>query len=280
MAFPQTRLTLIHRLAGGRDDRDWRDFLEDYWMPVCRFALRQGCGTVQDAEDVAAETFTALWHNQLLARWVMGRSAKLRTLMCRVVRNVLSNRVRVAQGRDRLVKEHGEELAGRPGLPVVESLDYPGEDVDAFYAAWADEIVGSASEALLAEYNRAGKGDYFRVLYGRICEEMTTPEIASALGISLTQAENYYKHARKRLTERLEESVRRHVEHYCPDADTQAEFTAEWAQLGDYLRDHGGLEDAIRRAYGDLPKPRETQTLRASMQTALRRMTMVRAAGD
>ena len=39
MAFPDTRQTLIQRLATTSGEDDWRQFLNDYWGPVCRFAV-------------------------------------------------------------------------------------------------------------------------------------------------------------------------------------------------------------------------------------------------
>jgi hypothetical protein len=98
MSFPQTRHTLIQRIADAGDGRDWGEFLADYWGPVCRFARRAGALTQDDAEDAAAQTFEVLVRNRLLAHWVLKRSAKLRTLLCAVVRNVLSNRGRGGAG--------------------------------------------------------------------------------------------------------------------------------------------------------------------------------------
>jgi hypothetical protein len=31
MSFPQTSHTLIQRISTGGEDRDWRQFLDDYW---------------------------------------------------------------------------------------------------------------------------------------------------------------------------------------------------------------------------------------------------------
>lgn len=107
MAFPQTRLTLIQRLAANASQADWREFVEDYWGPVCRFAQGRSNLTHEDAEDIATEVFEAISQNRLLERWSKLRSAKLRTLICCVTRNVLSNRIRVETGRVRLVREHG-----------------------------------------------------------------------------------------------------------------------------------------------------------------------------
>src|SRR5512137_977749 len=107
MSFPETRQTFIERLASGGSEHDWRCFLQDYWGPVCRFALRWGVGNFADAEDVAAQTFEILWENRLLVRWVSNRSARLRSLLCGVVRKILANRGRTRENRQRL----GRELA-------------------------------------------------------------------------------------------------------------------------------------------------------------------------
>ena len=94
MNFPQTRLTLIQRLASDGKDEDWQRFLADYWGPVCRFAMRWGARDLDDAEEVAGHTFAVIWENRLLDRWVSSRSAKLRSLLCAVVRNTLRRRMR------------------------------------------------------------------------------------------------------------------------------------------------------------------------------------------
>src|SRR4051812_12709220 len=108
MSFPQTRPTLIQRLATHGNEPDWQAFLADYWRPVCRFAWHYGQCSWQDAEDVASQTFLAIVQQELLARWVSAHSAKLRTLLCTVVRNVLANRARVQAGRARILRDHGK----------------------------------------------------------------------------------------------------------------------------------------------------------------------------
>ena len=81
MSFPQTRVTLIQRLASGGNEEDWGQFLRDYWGPICRFSLRFGALNLDEAEDVASDTFAVLLEKRLLDRWVSNRSAKLRTLL-------------------------------------------------------------------------------------------------------------------------------------------------------------------------------------------------------
>jgi RNA polymerase sigma factor (sigma-70 family) len=268
MAFPETRLTVIQRIASTGSEADWRQFMDDYWGPVCRFAAQRGGLSLADAEDVASLTFEALVSGQLMSRWLVNRSAKLRTLLCAVTRNVLSNRARVGQGRARLLREHLEQCG------EVSGTDAPVEQVDQFYAAWVSDLIEQAVEILLAEYHRGAKGDYFRVLYSRLCEKMTTNEIAEALNIKVTSAENYFKAARKRLREILQDLVKQHVGRYTTDTDAE-EYELEWNRLGDYLTAHGGLEEAVSRAYEgvDVTPRRERKTEQISRALSRIRVT-------
>src|SRR5262249_24423113 len=233
----------IQRLSASSAEADWRQFLNDYWGPVCRFAAGRASLSAADAEDVASLTFEVLLTNRLLARWVLNRSAKLRTLPCSVVRNILSHAARVHSGRERILREISEQPD--PGR-TFQSLDAPEDQVDAFYASWVADLLEQAAQSLMDEYHADGKGDYFRVLYGRICEEMTMPEIADSLGLPLTTVENYFKAARKRLADRLQELVRAHASRYCPQEDLEEEWQSEWNRLGEHLKTHGGLEDILR----------------------------------
>lgn len=273
MAFPQTRLTLVQRLAVDGDADDWAQFLKDYWGPVCRFALRFGARNLDDAEDVASQTFEALWENRLLVRWVSNRSAKLRTLLCRVVRNILSNRNRVQANRRRLA----DDLAAH--LRKSEQAADP--HADAFYAAWVEDVIQRAVEALATDYYAAGKGDYIRVLYGRLCQQQTIAQVADALQIKPSAVDNYFRHARKRLTEKLQELVRRQVQNYCDTEQVEQEFTLEWGRMGSHLEDSGGLEQAVRRAY-DLLDPVAMKEHRGIRLTrAITRLTsIVRSPND
>jgi RNA polymerase sigma factor (sigma-70 family) len=265
MSFPQTRVTLIQRLASGKSDQDWRQFLDDYWGPICRFALRWGAHSLDEAEDVAAHTFAVVWENQLLGRWVANRSAKLRSLLCAVVRNVLSNWNRVRANRQRLAAEVVEQLEA-----ASRTRD---EQSDAFYAAWAEDLLQQAVESLAAEYYAQGKGDYVRVFYGRLCQRLTIAQVADALEITPAAVDHYFRDARDRLSKTLADVVRRHVERYCPLADTDSEFAVEWQQLGTYLSEHGGLSEAVQQAY-DLLDPVQTRKAReAGVTKALTQLT-------
>jgi DNA-directed RNA polymerase specialized sigma24 family protein len=267
MPFPETRLTLVERLAGGGSEDDWQSFLRDYWGPVCRFALRWGAHGIEEAEDAAAVTFEVLWQNQLLVRWVSNRSARLRTLLCAVVRNVLSNRNRKLAGQGRTLRELATELENE--------LRTTAKEPDAFYAAWVEDLVQRSVESLAAEYYRTGKGDYVRVLYGRLCQRLKIAEVAQALELKPSDVDNYFRHARDRLAEKLRELVRRQTAQYSSHDEAEAEFAAEWDSLGRFLSEHGGLEDAVRRAFGLLDPAASQEARSAGLNKAAGRLTSV-----
>lgn len=259
MSFPQTRHTLILRLVDGQSEGDWQEFLNDYWGPICRFALRRGAVTLATAEDLASQCFEVVIRNKLLERWVSSRQAKLRTLLCSVVCKLQANEFRATRKKGEFERKLAEEL--------LHTRPTSSADVDTtFFAAWAEELLQQTLRTMAREYHAAGKGNYFRVLYGRICEELSIAETATALGISTSDVDNYYRHARKRLNEQLEAAVRSHVARYCDPDEVEQEFAAEWDRLGEYLRDHGGLETAIRQGYEFV----ERESLEAHKPTRIR----------
>jgi RNA polymerase sigma factor (sigma-70 family) len=263
-SFPHTRLTLVRRIANGGSEEDWQQFLEDYWGPICRFAARRAGLSREDAEDVASNTIEIVLRNGLLARWQAQPSAKLRTLLCSVVRNVLANRMRVQSGRKRLLKKHLEQGPCDAFLLAHKTAETTDEQADLFYTAWVQEMLQQCIEALVTHYHRCGKGDCFRVLYGRLCEDMTTAEIATTLGIPTQTAEGHYKAAKRRLADELKSRVRQHVERYCDPQQMGSEFRDEWRQLADFLKRQGGLEQTVRRGYLENwlqePSPRQSDS--------------------
>jgi hypothetical protein len=156
-------------------------------------------------------------------------------------------------------------------VPLVTSLEVGAEEVDAFYAAWVEEVLQQAVDELLADYHQGGKGDYFRVLYSRVCEEMTMVEIGQALNLKTSSVENYFKQARNRLAKKLQGLVRDHVLHYCPQAELDTEFDAEWGRLGRYLHAHGGLEQILRQS-----SQREEPLLSKKAQATSMKMVLTR----
>lgn len=248
MSFPDTRHTLIRRIATDGDEASWREFLADYWEPICRFIARRGNLKPHDAEDVAAQVFETFLRNRLLQRWSDAPVAKLRTLICTVVRNALSNQARVLTSRAKLLAERPPDLPEVLGGDLESTADAASQ-ADVFYADWVDELLRTTANELMLTYNQEGRGDYFRVLYSRLCEELSMTEISELLDIKPATADNYFRHARQRLMERLQQTVREHVLRYSTSQSEEADFKSEWSELGSYLQNHGGLEESVRRAY-------------------------------
>jgi len=241
MGFPETRVSLIERLASAGSEENWRAFITDYWGPVCRFAMRWGAANLDDAEDVAGQTFAAMWQNRLLARWIAHRSAKLRTLLCSVTRNVLANQRRVQEGRvDRAaeVAQHFERLQ-----------EANASQADAFYTAWVEDLLQQAVGAMAIDYHRQGKGDYVRVFYGRLCQHLSVAELAELLTLKTSDVDNYFRHARAQLAGRLENVLRSRIARYAREGEAEEDFAREWQALGEHLGRHGGLEEAVRQGF-------------------------------
>lgn len=241
--------------------------MKDYWGPICRFALRWGASNLDEAEEVASHVFVVLWENRLLTRWVANRASKLRSLLCAVVRNTLSNWNRVRAGRQRMSADVVSKFE--------EYSRTRDEQSDAFYTAWVEDLIQQAVESLATEYYSSGRGDYVRVLYGRICERLTIAEVADALEIKPSAVDYYFRSARERLSEKLQMAVRRQIEHYCSAEEAEEEFTLEWDLLGQYLAKHGGLELAMCRTYETLDPVRSGQRRRTGLTKAMTQLTAI-----
>jgi len=75
------------------------------------------------------------------------------------------------------LEKHAQQAADDGPLPVTSTPEASEDQVDVFYAAWAEDILNRSVESLRDEFHADSKGDYFRVLYGRICEDMSAPEV-------------------------------------------------------------------------------------------------------
>lgn len=273
MDFPQTRQTLIQRIASEGNEHDWHHFLNDYWQPVCRFAMKRANLNSDDAEDVAAEVFKAILQNRLLCRWASDRCSKLRTMLCTVVRHVLGNHARIQQGRERLLRKNAHELREGSDWPTIKKPDAPAEQVDLFYSNWVEGILIRVVEAMMQEYHQTGKGDYFRVLYGRICEKLSMPEIAKMLNVDTSRAESYFKKGKRRLAIIFKEQVQEQVERYSQGEESEEEFQAEWQEIGEFLMKHGGLEGIIAKVYEQIDPEEVIQRQNRAITGMMNRIT-------
>lgn len=241
MAFPETRLSLIRRVVATGDAASWDLFVANYWRATCRFAMRIGNLQWSDAEDVASKVFETLYRKSLLESWLSQPNARFKTLLCTVVKNIVLNTHRSNQTAARHRADQVQRAEEFGHLATNDQLSL-------FYDIWAEELMRTAVNSLMLDYHREGKGDYFRVLHARICEEMPVKEIAAALELKPTDIDNYYRHARDRLAERIKQSVRKDAASYTELTDLDEEFLHEWQRLAELVKHQGGLEAAVRKA--------------------------------
>ena len=87
--FPETRVSLILRLAEPEDVRAWQEFADIYGPTLYRIALRRGLQAA-DAEDVAQEILFAV--ARAIERFKPDpEQAKFRTWLSRIARNLLAD---------------------------------------------------------------------------------------------------------------------------------------------------------------------------------------------
>ncbi len=87
--FPETRVSLILRLAEPDDVRAWQEFAGIYGPALYRLALRRGLQAA-DAEDVAQEILFAV--ARAIERFTPDPAqAKFRTWLSRIARNLLAD---------------------------------------------------------------------------------------------------------------------------------------------------------------------------------------------
>lgn len=239
MAFPDTRLSLIRRIVVTGDAASWDQFVASYWQATCRFAIRLGNLQWTDAEDVASKVFEILYRKSLLESWLAQPNARFKTLLCTLIRNVVRNAVRARQTAAR-------HIGPQPQMETDLSHPPTNVELDLFYSIWAEELLKAAVQSVMADYHREGKGDYFRILHARLCDEMPVKEIAAELQIKVTDVDNYFRHARQRLADRIDLMLRKEVACYTDFAGIDAEFQHERQRLADLLKQQGGLDAAVR----------------------------------
>ncbi len=87
--FPETRVSLILRLAKPTDVQAWQEFSDVYGPALYSMAKRRGLQPA-DAEDVAQETLFAV--ARAIERFELDRErARFRTWLARIARNMIAD---------------------------------------------------------------------------------------------------------------------------------------------------------------------------------------------
>ncbi len=143
--FPDTRISLILRLAGPADVQAWEEFAAIYGPTLYRLAVRRGLQSA-DAEDVAQEILFAV--ARAIERFEPDASrARFRTWLSRIARNLLT-----------------DFCAGRAKRPLTQLVS----------DSWLREAsLTSANVMLQDEFDQEYRAALFHVAAGRIRQRVS-----------------------------------------------------------------------------------------------------------
>ena len=172
----ETDNVLLASFANG--DRQAAQQLTERLMPKIHAHAYYRLGNIADAEDVTQEAFLRLW--QFAPRWEQG-NAHVSTWLYRVVSNLCKDRYRRPKLEDlKIAKEPTDETQS------------PADKIDDHYRQKA--LYGAMS--LLPENQRLA-------VQFRHIDELTNPEIAEIMGLSVEAVESLTARGKRKLIEVL-----------------------------------------------------------------------------
>ncbi|HEX6051202.1 MAG TPA: sigma-70 family RNA polymerase sigma factor [Gemmatimonadaceae bacterium] len=215
-AFPATRHSVIAGIAS-TDHQERRiafdALISAYWRPVYKYVRIRWRADRDDAADLTQEFFARAFEKNTLARFDPGR-ARFRTFLRVCLDGFVANEHKAA-GR---MKRGGglsfvsldfaaaeSELQGVPSVNGVDGVAMPGADDDDFFRReWIRALFADAVAALREACNATGKDVHFTVFQRYDLDENaggrpTYAQLASELGIPVTQVTNYLAFARREL---------------------------------------------------------------------------------
>ena len=192
METPETRPSLILRLANHQDAQAWTEFRQIYEPLVYRLAIRMGW---QHADAIEAQQEVMLHLAKVVGQWTPQTSGSFRGWLYRVARNVM---LRFAETQDRFLQGSADSRV-HAVLGATPSAEASGEyDLEfqrqAF--AWACHVV----RADVAEVT-------WRAFWETVVDQDTVEQVAERLSMS---PGNIYV-ARSRVMKRLREIIERQM---------------------------------------------------------------------
>ena len=222
--FPLTRPSAVSDLLSGDPARRARSLdivVRGYWKPVYKYLRARWRVAPETAEDLTQEFFARAFEKNTLARFDSER-ARFRTFLRVCLDGFVANEHKAA-GR---MKRGGglsfvsldfataeAELQERPSVTGANGATIPGPDDDDFFRQeWIRALFADAAAALREACVAAGKDVHFAVFQRYDLDENaggrpTYAQLASELGIPVTQVTNYLAFARRELRRLLRERL-------------------------------------------------------------------------
>lgn len=215
---------MVLRAGDGEASPALNELCRLYWRPLFIYCYGSGC-TKADAEDLTQGYFA-----QLLTRGSLRLAdplrGKFRTFLLTSFRNYLTDVHR--QGMTIKRGSGAEHVAfDLEGCDMMEPRSAV-EPEQAFDRQWAQDVVARATDALRAEYQQSGKGEWFEAVAGEQAGASYV-EIAGRFNSTEDAVKSFALRVRKRFRALLEREI----------ADTVAtpeDIPAEMAYLAQLLR--------------------------------------------
>jgi len=190
----------------------WERLALRYWKPVYAHVRSRWAKSNEDAKDLTQDFFAWMMETELPLRADPQRG-RFRIFIRTALENYLrsDHRRRTRQKRGGAEPTHPLDFSGseEPADACSRSPSRSLED------AWREELLTGAMETLRRGYEQENKTTYlhvFRDYYLAGAEEVRHEDLASRYGISVTDVNNYLRHAKHRFREillgRLAETVR------------------------------------------------------------------------
>jgi hypothetical protein len=154
-------------------------FCESYWQPIYAFARAHGLQEAE-AQDATQGFFLRLIEENLVIK-ADGDKGRLRTFLLTLFKRHLSQNRRSLDTQKRggmathVSLDHDESQAHltENGLVEHHSPEY------LFHRRWAISLLGTAIQAVEADWTARGRADVFELLRDHLLEEPNTPTLAA-----------------------------------------------------------------------------------------------------
>jgi RNA polymerase sigma-70 factor (ECF subfamily) len=232
--FPSTHWSVV--LAAGRSEAEPQKaeaalagLCQVYWAPLYGFVRSRG-HTVHDAQDLTQSFFAYVLEHRVYTRVDRGKG-RFRSFLLASLKNFLADAV----DRERTLKRGGSQIF----LPLHEEQAQEAESLFQTYSgmsnedrlfdrSWAEALVATVLERLLADYKREGKEQLFSELRMFVAGGAEPPPSYSELGHRLEIAESTLRSHVTRLRARYREALRAEVRR---TVDSEAQVDQELREL-------------------------------------------------
>ena len=215
--FPSTHWSVVFAAGESQAEPEMAgaalaELCQIYWAPLYGFVRSRG-HTVHDAQDLTQSFFAYLLEHKVFAR-ADRQKGRFRSFLLASLKNFLAD----AADRERTLKRGGAQIF----LPLHEQQAKEAESLfqthsgmsnedRLFDRSWAEALIATVLERLLADYKREGKEQLFNELRMFIAGGAEPPPSYAQLGHRLGVAESTLRSHVTRLRARYREALRTEV---------------------------------------------------------------------